>query len=66
YAIDVGNNINGKIVAKAAAQCGGVMGNYSVTAKCILNENGNHHHISIGAWYSCGCDTGVATCASQE
>lgn len=66
YAIDVDNNIDGKKVAEAAAGCGGSLGAYDKTARCILNENGNHHHITIGAWYNCGCDTSVATCASQK
>ncbi len=66
YAVDIGLGTNGKELAAAAASCGGKLGNYDTTAKCILNEGGTHHHISIGAWYGCKCDTGVKTCASQK
>ncbi len=64
YAIDVDDNINYTTVAGAAADCGGVLGSHDVTAKC-KNENG-WYHISIGAWYKCGCDTSMASCASQD
>jgi hypothetical protein len=70
YAIDMSLiGASAKAVAAAAAACGvnaGNGGNYAETAKCLLNEGGTHHHISIGAWFSCGCDTGLKSCASQK
>jgi hypothetical protein len=66
YAIDVDNNVDGKTVALYAASCGGALGTYDSTARCILNENGTHHHVSIGPYYSCACDTGISSCASQK
>ncbi len=65
YAIDVDDSADGKKVAEAAAGCGSQLGNYT-SARCILNEGGTHHHISIGAYNNCGCDTSLATCESQK
>lgn len=63
YAIDIGLDTDGKKVLEAAVSCSQAKGSTDM-AKCLINESGTHHHVSIGAYYGCGCDTFMRTCSS--